>query len=139
MQMLKDDIGYNVSPRGWDKHFSEIGSPSSGKLVTDKAAIESVLGPLEKLSASKISNSKVVALEKLLGLEKGALRDGFKIREVKGIVGRGAKTPESGNANFITGGRGTSGGAPELSMNNRISTTDGNGVKTLADLFGWGD
>lgn len=135
-QMLKDNVGYNVSPRDWDK-WSEIGHPNTGTFVTDRAALERVLGPLGNVKSSNLSREKVEELEQLLGLDRGSLGKGFKIREINGIKERGAKPPEAGNGNFVPGGNGTSGGAPELSMSDRASTKDGNGVRTLGDYFGW--
>lgn len=135
-QMLQDNVAYNVSPTSWDDLYTEIGSPQSGTFVTDRQALESVLGPLDRLKGSTISRKQIAQLERLLGLEEASLQNGFKVREVRGIVERGASAPTSGNKNFVAGGQ-TSGGAPELAMSDRISTTDGRGVTTLGTFSGF--
>lgn len=136
-QLLKDNVGYNVSPRSWDK-YSEIGAPGRGTFVTDRAALEQILGPLDKLQSSRVTDKMVQELEKQLGLAPGSLRDsGFKIREVNGLKERGATLPTSGNDKFLGAGMGTPGGSPELTLGDRISTKDGGGVRTLSDIFGW--
>lgn len=134
-KMVKDNIGYNVSPMGYDNKYSKVGA--NGTFVTDRKAIEDVIGPMGKLDATKISPKQVAQLEKALGLKTGTLRDGFKIREIKDIVGKGAQAPTGGNSKFRGTGNGLPSGGPELKTKDSISTKDGNGVKSIFSFFGF--
>ncbi|CAN7490281.1 hypothetical protein LJR235_003295 [Pararhizobium sp. LjRoot235] len=79
--LLKDNIGYNISPRSYDKDFDKIGRYET--FVTDRKALEDVLGPLNKLDSSRLDSRTVARLEDALGLESGSLRkSGFKINTV---------------------------------------------------------
>jgi len=134
-QLLKDNVGYNVSPRTYDKDYDKIGRDAT--FVTDRKALESVLGPLNKLDSSKLDSKTVSKLEEALGLKKDSLQDGFKIREIEDIQSRAVGSPVSGNDSFLGGNSGLPGGGPELTLSDRVSTRDGNGVTTIGDFFGW--
>jgi hypothetical protein len=136
-QLLKDNIGYNVSPRSYDKDFERIGKDAT--FVTDRKALEDVLGPLNKLDSSRITSQTVAKLEQGLGLESGSLsRGGLKIREIEDLKSRGVGSPvDTANKQFLGGGKGLPGGGPELTLSDRVSTSGGSGIKTVGEYFGW--
>lgn len=107
--LLKDNIGYNVSPISYDKDFDKIGRHET--FVTDRKALEDILGPLNKLNSSRLNEKMVSQLEKALGLESGSLRkSGFKIREISDLKSKGVGSPVAGNGSFLGGNKGLSGG-----------------------------
>lgn len=132
--LLRDNVGYNVSPRTYDQDFDKGRYET---FVTDRKALEDVLGPLNKLDSSRLDSKTVSKLEEALGLKRDSLADGFKIREIDDLKSRGVGSPISGNESFLGGNKGLPGGGPELTLSDRVSTRDGGGVKTLGDYFGW--
>ncbi len=126
-QMLKDNVGYNVSPRSWDKYPS-IGR--NGSYLTDKQAITDTLGKLsEGQNTMTISKAQARQLENNLGLEEGSLDGGFKIRKVEGIQQSGTRSPLEGNELFRGAGKHLPGGGPEMQVDS-IPTTSSDSVST---------
>jgi filamentous hemagglutinin len=108
--MLNEDVGYNVSPSGWDS-YSTIGK--NGTYLTDQQAITDILGPLNSTGETTITAEQAARLEMAMGLEPGSLTDGFKIREVTGITDMSPRSPLEGNQFFQPGGKHLPGGGPE--------------------------
>jgi RHS repeat-associated protein len=108
-RMLADYVGYNVSPMGTDK-YSHVGR--QGTYVTDKQAITDIIGPFPKSRPIVVQPEKIADLEKALGLTPGSLKDGFKIREVKGISSMSPRSPMEGNNLFLGPGQHVPGGGP---------------------------
>ncbi|RYY76051.1 MAG: RHS repeat protein [Gammaproteobacteria bacterium] len=129
-EMLKQDVGYNVSPIGWDAYPS-IGR--EGSFISDKQSVTDILGNIDSVSILTIDKSKVIQLENAFGLEPGSLQDGFKIRQVNNIGLRAPRSPMEGNRFFLGAGNHLPGGAPEMVVNS-IPTVDGNGVFTLVEV-----
>ncbi|MGG5812388.1 hypothetical protein [Falsiroseomonas sp. CW058] len=130
--MLQNNVGYNVSPRSTDA-FQTIGR--DGTYVTDRKAIEDILGPLSRSRSNVISRADARRLEGALGLTPGSLDDGFKIRRINSINSRSPRSPNDGmgNENFLGGGRHLPGGGPEMIIDG-VPTRDGNGVSTILDV-----
>nr|WP_282250624.1 RHS repeat-associated core domain-containing protein [Vibrio campbellii] len=105
--MLEDNIGFNISPTSWDEYPS-IGL--NGTFISDRKGITDVIGDFSGQSSVSIEKSKIFDLEKAFGLEKGALQEGFKIRQVDGIVEQMARSPLEGNQYFLGPGNHLPGG-----------------------------
>lgn len=81
-----------------------------------------------------VGKSDIIKLEEAFGLEKGALQEGFKIREVSNIREKLSRSPLEGNQYFLGGGQHLPGGAPEMVIDS-IPTVDSDGVKTLMEVI----
>ena len=122
---------YNVSPISWDV-YQYIGRETT--FITDREAITDILGNIcEQMS---ISTQEATRLETALGLKKGSLQKGFKIREIylTGMPPERIRVPERGNKHFLGKGKGLPGGGPELELQPRISTKDNAEVRTIATV-----
>ncbi|WP_157575338.1 hypothetical protein [Alloprevotella rava] len=122
---------YNVSPISWDV-YQYIGRETT--FITDREAITDILGNLcEQMS---VSIQEATRLETALGLKKGSLQKGFKIREINltGMPSERIRVPERGNKHFLGKGKGLPGGGPELELQPRISTKDNAEVRTIATV-----
>ncbi|MBB3702764.1 hypothetical protein [Alloprevotella rava] len=122
---------YNVSPISWDV-YQYIGRETT--FITDREAITDILGNIcEQMS---ISTQEATCLETALGLKKGSLQKGFKIREIylTGMPPERIRVPERGNKHFLGKGKGLPGGGPELELQPRISTKDNAEVRTIATV-----
>ncbi len=122
-------MAYNVSPISWDV-YQYIGRETT--FITDREAITDILGNIcEQMS---ISTQEATCLETALGLKKGSLQKGFKIREINltGMPSERIRIPERGNKHFLGKGKGLPGGGPELELQPRISTKDNAEVRTIA-------
>jgi uncharacterized Zn-binding protein involved in type VI secretion len=96
-QMLKDNRGFNISPTAWDA-YPTIGR--AGTFVSDKKGITDVIGNISGRSKMTISGKKAAELERAFGLEKDALKGGFKIRQVEDVAGRMPRSPMEGEPIF---------------------------------------
>lgn len=130
-QMLKDNVGFNVSPTSWDK-YPTIGR--NGSYISDNKGVADVIGDFSGRSKVTISSQKAAELENAFGLEKGSLQNGFKIRQVDNIIDRMPRSPMEGNQYFLGPGKHLPGGAPEMVVES-LPTTDMGGVKTLTEVF----
>ncbi|WP_323155766.1 PAAR domain-containing protein [Pseudomonas alvandae] len=130
-QMLKDNRGFNISPTAWDT-YPTIGR--AGTFVSDKKGITDVIGNFSGRSKITISGKKAAELERAFGLEKDALKGGFKIRQVDDVVGRMPRSPMEGNQYFLGPGKHLPGGAPEMVVES-IPTKDADGITTLTEVF----
>lgn len=130
-QMLKDNTGFNVSPTDWDK-YPTIGR--YGSYISDNKGVADVIGDFSGQSKITITSAKAAKLERAFGLEDGSLQNGFKIRQVDNIADRMPRSPMEGNKYFLGPGNHLPGGAPEMVVES-LPTTDGGGVKTLAEVF----
>jgi RHS repeat-associated protein len=118
-KMLKDDVGYNISPKSWE-HYPSIGR--DGTFVTDKAGALKYFRKIESGNAN-ISSSLAAKIEKDMGLDPGSLQDGFNIRKIEGISGMHPRSPLSGNSYFLGPGQHLPGGAPEMVINSIPTST----------------
>ncbi|MCS3472905.1 putative Zn-binding protein involved in type VI secretion [Pseudomonas sp. JUb42] len=130
-QMLTDNVGFNVSPTSWDK-YPTIGR--YGSYISDNKGVADVIGDFSGQSKITITSAKAAKLERAFGLEDGSLQGGFKIRQVDNIADRLPRSPMEGNQYFLGPGKHLPGGAPEMVVES-LPTTDGGGVKTLAEVF----
>lgn len=130
-KLLKNNIGYNVSPKSWDSHPT-IGK--KGTYVTDKEAIESAIGKIRITGGhATISKQESAKVETALGLKPGTLSQGFKIREINGISSRDPRKPRDGNRYFQGHSNHLPGGGPEMVIKS-IRTKDGDGVRTILQV-----
>lgn len=131
-QILKDGVGYNISPTSWDK-YPTIGR--YGTFVTDKKAFSGLLKGVKPGQTSKvISKKEAAALERELGLNPGSLEGGFKVRRVEDVGRRAPRSPLEGNDHFLGPGEHLPGGAPELVIDS-VPTVDGGGVSTVIQVI----
>lgn len=112
--MLKDDVGYNISPVDWDQ-YPTIGR--DGTYITDKRAMVDFLGDISGKSSMNISSTQASAIEKGMGLNPGSLQNGFKVRQVTGITDMMPRSPLAGNDYFLGAGQHLPSGAPEMVIN----------------------
>ena len=131
LSMLDDNVGFNISPTAWD-NYPTIGR--DGTFISDRQGITDIIGDFSGVSQLTLDRSRVVQLEKAFGLERGALQEGFKIRQVDNIVNQMTRSPMEGNQYFLGAGNHLPGGAPEMVINS-ISTVDTNNVKTLLEVL----
>lgn len=129
-QMLKDDIGYNISPTSWDE-FPSIGR--NGTFISDS---EGILGyfknhPLN--GKTTITKDLATKIEADTGLEPGTLHAGFKIRKITSITNANPRSPLEGNKYFLGKGEHLPGGAPEVVIDS-IPTKDSIFVKTILEV-----
>jgi filamentous hemagglutinin len=120
--MLDKNVGYNISPEKWFTDYSHLGR--YGTFLTDKRAFTSVLGHANagkykvarKAGPGRVSRKQAKDLERQLGLERGSLRDGFRITKVDNIKDMSPRSPlaASGNPYFLGNGEGLPGGGPEM-------------------------
>lgn len=125
-----NDTGYNVSPAAWD-NYPTIGR--DGTYLTDEAAITDILGPMNSGGETVISAAQASQLELAMGLQRGSLSDGFKIRRVTGINAMSPRSPTVGNEYFLGAGQHLPGGGPEMVVN-AIPTVDSQGVTTITSV-----
>ena len=116
-QMLRDNVGYNVSPESWFTDYPGLGR--YGTFLTGRKAFLNAIGKSFKPNnaykvGDNIRPSQVRRLETRLGLEPGSLNDGFRITEVTDISARSPRSPLEGNRFFRGPGNGLPGGGPEL-------------------------
>ncbi|WP_139942955.1 hemagglutinin repeat-containing protein [Fulvimonas soli] len=128
--MLDAGKGFNVSPVSWDS-YATIGR--NGTYVTDQKAITDVIGSFYLSGEMVITKSQADALEVAMGLERGSLSNGFKIRQVDGIFNMSPRSPLEGNQYFQGPGRHLPGGGPEMVID-PISTTDNANVRTITTV-----
>jgi RHS repeat-associated protein len=128
--MLDADQGFNVSPVSWDK-YPTIGR--NGSYITDLQGITDITGPLNAGGVTTISTPQAAQLEQAMGLERGSLADGFKVRQVDGITGMSPRSPMEGNQYFQGAGQHLPGGAPEMVVDS-IPTTDSANVSTITTV-----
>ena len=129
-QMLKDDVGFNISPRDWDQ-YPTIGR--SGTFVTDRAGAMKYFKKAGGTSNPTISPAAASKIEADMGLEPGTLQNGFKVRQVTGIRASNPSSPLEGNRFFRGGGQHLPGGAPEMVINS-IPTIDNSAVTTILNV-----
>lgn len=125
--MLQDDVGFNISPVGWDQ-YPTIGR--NGTFVSDRQGVMGYFGDVTGKSEITIHPNVAMQIEKDMGLELGTLTDGFKVRQVKSIQRLGPTSPMEGNKYFLGAGNHLPGGAPEVVIRS-IPTVDNELVKTL--------
>ena len=129
-KMLKDDIGYNISPTSWDAY------PTIGRNGTFISDAEGILGYFKNLPPNgKISIAKDLAakIEADAGLEPGTLQAGFKIRKITSITNASPRSPLEGNQYFLGKGQHLPGGAPEVVIDS-IPTKDSSFVRTILEV-----
>jgi hypothetical protein len=131
-QMLKDNVGYNISPSDWDKYPS-IGR--QGTFVSDKKAMDKLFPEIAagKSGVIKISKARAADIEKQMGLDPGSLSSGLKIRKIDDLTSRSPRSPMEGNSHFLGAGEHLPGGHPEMVIDS-VLTKDGNGVSTLLSI-----
>jgi hypothetical protein len=127
LQMLDDNVGFNISPTAWDA-YPTIGR--QGTYITDKAGALDYFGDTAGRSTIDISKDLASKVEADMGLTPGSLSGGFKVRQVSGIRGMLPSSPTTGNAYFWGAGNHLPGGAPEMVVS-PISTVDNSAVTTL--------
>lgn len=129
--MLENDVGYNVSPNSWDAYPS-LGR--EGTYITDKSALTDVIGDFENGTKVTISPQQASQLERSLGLQEGAISDGFKIRQVDNVTDRNPRSPYEGtNSNFQGAGEHLPGGGPEAVIDS-IPTADTNTSRMILEI-----
>jgi len=134
--MLKDDVGYNISPFSTDRH-PHIGREFA--YLTDRAAIESVIGKIPANGDNIVITKKQASeLERQMGLDIGSLSKdgGFNIRQVQGITARNPASPwanDAGNDFFRGGGQHLPGGGPEIVIP-PIPTAGGQGISIIGKV-----
>ena len=126
-EMMRKDVGYNVTPEAIFNDYSHVGR--HGSFVTDYRAIGEVLGPVRanqkysvglfsKPSINQISFVKELQLEKALGLNYRSLEKGggFRVTRITELSKKNPRLPTSaqGNAKFLGYGQGLPKGGPEL-------------------------
>lgn len=126
-QMLKDNVGYNISPTSWNQ-YPTIGL--NGTYITDQAGVTQYLGELSGQSEMTISSEQAAQIESGMGLNPGSLQDGFQVRQVTGITDMAPRSPMEGNSFFLGPGNHLPNGAPEMVVS-PISTVDNPNVTTL--------
>ena len=126
-QMLKDNMGYNISPLSWDQ-YPTIGQ--SGTYLTDKAGITNYFGNLGGQSEITITTSQAAQIERGMGLVPGSLQDGFSVRQVTGITDMIPNSPLEGNAYFQGPGNHLPNGSPEIVVQ-PVPTVDSPNVTTI--------
>ena len=119
VQMLQDNVGYNISPKSWDQ-YPAIGR--DGTFVTDKEGALKYFKGIENGEAN-ISKSLASTIEKHMGLSTGSLSDGFNIRKIDGVSNMQPRSPLSGNDYFLGPGQHLPGGAPEMVINSMSTST----------------
>ena len=73
------------------------------------------MGLFTRASKNQISYFKAWRLERQLGLHRGSLWKGFRLKEVKGIKNMSPRSPlEGSNKYFLGPGKGLPNGAPEM-------------------------
>jgi hypothetical protein len=128
--MLRENVGFNISPIDWDA-FPTIGR--SGTFVSDRQGVMSYFGNISQKSEITISTSLASKIELDMGLEPGTLLNGFKVRQIDGIQGLQPVSPMAGNAYFRGAGMHLPGGAPEVVINS-VPTVDNGFVKTILEV-----
>ncbi|WP_242607434.1 RHS repeat domain-containing protein, partial [Enterobacter hormaechei] len=118
-KMLKDDVGYNISPKSWDQ-YPAIGR--DGTFITDKKGALKYFNGIEDGDVT-ISKSLSLIIEKDMGLYPGSLSEGFNIRKIGGISNMQPRSPLSGNDYFLGPGQHLPGGAPEMVINSVPTST----------------
>lgn len=126
-QMLKDNVGYNISPTAWNQ-YPTIGL--NGTYITDQAGVTQYLGDLSGQSEMTISSEQAAQIESGMGLNPGSLQDGFQVRQVTSITDMAPRSPMEGNSFFLGPGNHLPNGAPEMVVS-PISTVDNPNVTTL--------
>ena len=129
-EMLVSDIGFNITPIGWDKYPS-IGR--EGTFISDEKSIRDLIGDFHGQKQIITSKDSFLKLETAFGLDRGSLGDSFKIRKIDSISERSPRSPLFGNDQFQGPGNHLPGGAPEIVID-PISTTDGNGATTISTV-----
>jgi hypothetical protein len=129
--MLDDNVGFNISPTAWD-NYPTIGR--NGTFISDRQGISDIIGDFSGQSQLTFNKSKVLQLEEAFGLERGALQDGFKIRQVDNIVEQMPRSPMEGNQFFRGPGNHLPGGAPKMVIDS-IPTVETGNVKTLLEVL----
>ncbi len=119
LQMLRNDVGYNISPKSWDEYPSIGGG---GTFVTDKNGALKYFGNAHN-SELTISKSLVNKIERDMGLKPNSLSEGFNIRRVEGISEMNPRSPLEGNRYFLGPGNHLPGGAPGMVINSIPSST----------------
>ncbi|WP_207389162.1 hypothetical protein [Marinobacter halodurans] len=130
-RMLEENVGLNISPTAWDS-YPTIGR--NGTFISDRQGITDIIGDFSGQSQLTLDKTKVLQLEEAFGLERGALQEGFKIRQVDNVVDRMTRSPMEGNQYFLGPGNHLPGGAPEMVIDS-IPTVDANGVTTLLEVL----
>jgi len=117
LNSLTSGEGYNVSPESW---FGPAGHATIGRtatFLTDREAIESVLGSLPTTGSISITAPKASALEDALGLQTGSLCSGFRITRFPDVSGEAPSLPVgSFNQRFKGALRGLPGRGPEITI-----------------------
>ncbi|MGK9232532.1 hypothetical protein KXS07_11405 [Inquilinus limosus] len=127
-EMLRSNVGYNVSPTSFDK-YDRLGR--SMTYVTDQKAIVDVIGPLSERMT--ITSSQAAKLEQALGLTENSLQKGFKVRRIEDIINRDPVSPTVGNDLFKGPGEHLPGGGPEIGLG-QTAPTSGPGVDTISTV-----
>ena len=125
--LMHQDVGYNISPLSWDAH-STIGATKT--FLTDRPGALGYFGDLAGKTEITIPGSLASTIEQDVGLYRGSLQDGFKIREVQGIGALLPAKPVEGNARFQGYNNHLPGGAPEMIVR-PIPTVDNSTVTTV--------
>lgn len=129
-QMLKDDVGYNISPTEWD-NYPSIGR--NGTFLTDKQAVTDALGDISGKTHITLTRSEVARVETGSGLVPGSLQNGFNVRKVTGLSNGAPRSPLEGNQFFLGPGNHLPSGAPEMIVKS-IPTTDNAFTTTLLEV-----
>ncbi len=125
--MLIDDVGFNVSPLAWDE-YPTIGR--NGSFISDRQGVMDYFDNSNGNTNITISPNTATQIETDMGLEPGALLEGFKVRRVNEIQSLNPTSPLKGNDYFLGPGNHLPGGAPEMVVNS-IPTTDNINVSTV--------
>lgn len=125
--MLRENVGYNISPTAWDE-YSTIGR--NGSFISDKEGVMGYFEDFGNKSEITISIRDADLIERDMGLVPGSLSDGFKVRKILDIKELSPSSPLEGNKYFLGAGNHLPGGSPEMVINS-ISTKDNAYVKTI--------
>lgn len=124
--MLKDNVGFNISPISTDK-FGTVGR--SGTFVTDKKAMDVLLPPITAgQDRLRITTAEARRIEHHLGLQEGSLHQGFKVRRIENLDRLAPRSPVSYSENdkFRGAGQHLPSGHPELVVNSIATSGDPN-------------
>ena len=128
--MLKDNIGYNISPSSWNQ-YPTIGL--DGTYISDQQGVMKYFEDITGKGETAVSSETATQIEQEMGLKPGSLQEGFKVRQVNGITDLAPQSPLTGNSFFLGPGNHLPGGAPEMVINS-IPTTDSEAVQTILNV-----
>jgi hypothetical protein len=129
--LIANGTGVNITPSSVINNaaYSTIGK-GGRTFITDLKAVTDIIGPLNGDTIT-IGAEQAGQLEASLGLRAGSLEGENVISVVNNIADRGAASPIQGNAEFLGGGQGLPGGAPELTIDGIPTRDAGAGITRI--------